>query len=191
MNNFRSRRALVVAAVGGLIGFFLVMGAIITVLVVGFMRGAHVFGGGIQSLKDTLITAIFVPALVSLGAAIPAWVLGVKWWHGLLAGVIAMLVFGYIELNGGKQFTYGMFSPRETFAYISAALVSVLIATVSRNTLHPTKSLFLLVFVIGMVILRIMLSKQIVGFVVSLLVWMILPLGVTFFTLQKQHEGAE
>jgi hypothetical protein len=182
MNNLHSRRELFVPSLGGLIGFFLVIGATITVLVVGFMRGASVFGGGLQSWKDSFVTAIFVPALISLGAAMPAWVLGAKWWHGLLAGIVAALVFIYIELNGGKQFNYGLFSQRETFAHISAALVTVLIATLWRNKFQTRGYITMFAISVTLVGLRFMVLEEdfLVGIIFSLLAWILLPAMVVF-----------
>lgn len=75
MNNMNLQKKLLSATKGGIAGFFLVLLANITILVVGFMEGASVFGGGLHSWKDNLVTAIFVPILISLGAAIPGWVL--------------------------------------------------------------------------------------------------------------------
>jgi hypothetical protein len=191
MNNVNFKMKLVSAARGGIAGFFLVLLGNIAVLVVGIMEGAVVFGGGLHSWKDNLVTAIFVPVLISLGAALPGWVLGNKWWRGLLAGIIAMAAFIYIELNGGKQFNYGIFSQRETIAYISTALVSVLVATVGRNEFQPRG--YVLIFAISAVSvgLRFIVPEEnfVAGFVVSLLAWSLLPTAIAFFDKRQDKNG--
>jgi hypothetical protein len=112
----------------------------------------------------------------------PAWVLGAKWWHGLLAGIVAALVFIYIQLNGGKQFNYGLFSQRETFAHISAALVTVLIATLWRNKFQTRGYITMFAISVTLVGLRFMVLEEdfLVGIIFSLLAWILLPAMVVF-----------
>src|SRR5688572_13753553 len=114
MDNPNLGRKLFFATAGGLAGFFVILLAVGIVLVAAFQAGGLIFGGGIHSWQDHLFIAILVPTLISLGAAMPAWGLGAKWWHGLLTGIIAMIVFIYIESDGGKQVNYAPFSQRET-----------------------------------------------------------------------------
>lgn len=190
MNNPNLRRKLFFAAAGGLVGFFVILLAVGIVLVAAFQAGGLIFGGGIHSWQDHLFIAILVPTLISLGAAMPAWGLGAKWWHGLLAGIIAMIVFIYIESNGGKQVNYSVFSQREKLAYVGTALVSVLIAVVGMKKLYPINFLLLTLVAIlarfSLVVIDMVEESYKVGFVVSLLAWIILPMAAAFTTNQSQ-----
>ena len=177
MNNPSSRRELFFVAAGGLAGFFIILLAIVIVFVVALFAGGFVFGGSIDSWRDSLIISIFVPILISFGAGIPTWILGTKFWRGLLAGIAAMIVFVYIELNGGKQGNYGIFSQRETFAYISAALVTILIATIGRNKFQLKEYIRISAISVVLVVLRFIVPEEdfLVGIVCSLLAWILLP----------------
>ena len=192
-NKLNPRRKLFFAAAGGLAGYFVTVLAIFTVIVVALMSGAFVFGGGISSRSEKLLISVLVPTLISLGAGIPAWTLGAKFWRGLLAGIVAMGVFIFIESNGGQQVDYGLFNQRETLAYISAALVSVLIATVGRNELHPRKFVVLITFVVALGGLRFVVPEEnfVVGIVASLLAWILLPLSAAFFAMPEQNRKNE
>ena len=192
MNNFHLQKRLLIAAAGGLAGFFLTLLAVITVIVVALMSGTFVFGGGTPSPGGKFVVNVLVPLLICIGAAIPAWKVGTKWWYGLLAGIVAMIVFVFIELNGGGQVNYGIFSQRETIAYISAALVSAFSVTVGRNEFQSKG--YVLMFVISVVAtgLRFIVPEEnfVVGFIASLLAWILLPLAVAFATDIKRENGA-
>src|SRR5215211_6219494 len=192
MNNFNLQKRLLIAATGGLAGFFLTLFAVIAVIVVALMSGAFVFGGGTPSPSGKFVIHVLVPLLISFGAAIPAWNLGTKWWYGLLAGTVAMVVFVYIELNEEGQVNYGIFSQRETIAYISAALVSAFSVTVGRREFQSKG--YVLMFVISVVAigLRLLVPEKnfVVGFIASLLAWLLLPLAVAFATTMKRENGA-
>jgi hypothetical protein len=183
MNSSNLLRQLFLAAAGGLVGFFVILLAVGIVIVAAFLAGGFSIGGGIHSWQDNLFITILVPTLISLGAAIPAWGLGAKWWHGLLAGIIAMIVFIYIESNGGKQVNYAVFSQRETLAYVSTALVSVLIAAVGRKKFYPINFILLTLVAIlaglSLVVVDIAEESYKVGFAVSLLGWILFPLAAT------------
>jgi hypothetical protein len=180
------------APAGGLVGFFVVLFAEGIVILIAFKSGALSFGGTL-SWQANLLIDILAPMLISLGAAIPAWGLGAKWWHGLLAGMIAMIVFIYIESDGGKQVDYGVFSPRETLAYISTALVSVLIAVVGMKKFYPMNFLLLTLVAIlarfSLVVIDMVEESYKVGFAVSLLAWILFPLAATSFTISEQKSG--
>jgi hypothetical protein len=194
MDNPSLRQKLFFAAAGGLVGFFIILLAVGIVILVAFQSGALSFGGTL-SRQENLFIDILVPTLISLGAAIPAWGLGAKWWHGLLAGMIAMTVFIYIESDGGKQVNYAPFSQRETLAYVSTALVSVLIAVVGMKKLYPMNFLLLTLVAIlarfSLVVIDMVEESYKVGFVVSLLAWIILPLAAGFFILLTQDREAQ
>ena len=76
MNKPNPQNRLIIAFAGGLVGFFVLFLAIVIVFVVALSAGGLSFGGGIHSWSDSLVISIFVPVLISLGAAIPAWALG-------------------------------------------------------------------------------------------------------------------
>jgi hypothetical protein len=190
MNNLNSRRELFVAAGGGLVGFFVILLAIFTVFVVALTSsGAFVFGGGIYKDRQLFIVYRLVPLIIVLGSSIPPWVLGASWWRGLLAGIAAMGIFIFIETNGGQPVDYGLYSQRETLAYISAALVSVLIATIGRNEFKPRGYVVLFAVSVALAGLRLVVPEEnfVVGIVASLLAWIILPLAVAFFTMTEQN----
>src|SRR6266487_4769611 len=182
MNDINVQKKLFFAAAGGLVGFFVMLLAVGIVFVAALLAGGFSFGGGIHSWQDNLFIAILVPTLISLGAAIPAWRLGAKWWHGLLAGIIAMIAFIYIESNGGKQVNYSFFSEHETLAYVSTALVSILIAIAARKKFQVQKSASLFAVAAILVVLRLVISDEnaSIGFAISLLAWVVLPLVGTF-----------
>ena len=175
------------AAAGGLVGFFVVLLAVGIVILVAFQSGALSFGGTL-SWQENLFIDILMPTLISLGAAIPAWGLGAKWWHGLLAGMIAMIVFIYIESDGGKQVNYAPFSQRETLAYVSTALVSALIAMVAMKKFYSINFLFLTLVAIlarfSLIAIDMVEGGYKLGFAVSLLAWILFPLAATPFVRQ-------
>jgi len=192
MNNFSLQKRLLIAATGGLAGFFLTLLATIAVIVVALMSGTFVFGGGMPSPGGKFVINILVPILISFGSAIPAWNLGTKWWYGFLAGTVAMVVFVSIELNEEGQVNYGIFSQRETIAYISAALVSAFSVTVGRREFQSKG--YVLMFVISVVAIgsRLLVPEEnfVVGFIASLLAWILLPVAVIFATTIKRENGA-
>lgn len=175
------------AAAGGLVGFFVVLLAVGIVILVAFQSGALSFGGTL-SWQENLFIDILMPTLISLGAAILAWGLGAKWWHGLLAGMIAMIIFIYIESDGGKQVNYAPFSQRETLAYVSTALVSALIAMVAMKKFYLINFLLLTLVAIlaglSLVLIDMVEGSYKLGFAVSLLAWILFPLAATPFVRQ-------
>ncbi len=189
MNKFFPQHNSYIAAAGGLAGFFVVFLATAIVFVAALFAGGFVFGGGIHSWSDSLIVSIFVPVLISIGAAIPPWILGDKFWRGLFAGVIAMIVFIYIELNGGHQVNYGIFSQRETLAYISAILVSMLISVAGRKEFQAKGYVTILALSTLLVGLRFLVPEVdfVIGIVVSLLAWILLPPAVAYFYMPEQN----
>jgi hypothetical protein len=187
MNKPNPQNRLIIVFYCGLAGLFVVILAIVIVFVAAFSAGGLSFGGGIHSWSDNLVVSVFVPVLISLGAAIPAWGLGAKWWHGLLAGTVAMMVFIGIESNGGQQVNYGLFSQRETLAYISAVMVSTFIAILGRKQFQPKGYLLIFAFlVIAAGLMFIVPEEQFAGgFIISLLAWILLPSAVAFYSIPE------
>jgi len=183
MNNSNPRKKLFLAAAGGLAGFFVLLLAGLAFLRVLL---SHIFGGAL-SLWENLTIYGLVPTAIAFGAGIPAWVLGANLWRCSLAGISAMLVFVFINVSGAS-INYAPFSEYETVAFIMAVLITVLIATAERNRLQSTGLATLLILATTLVGLRFILPGEelLLGFVVSFLAWIILPVVTAFFMVPEQ-----
>jgi len=183
-DNINLPRKLLVAAAGGLAGFFVLLVAWLIFLRVLI---SHIFGSSL-SLLDGLIILCLIPTIIVWGASIPARVLGTSSRRSLLAGIVAMLAFILIDISGAS-INYAPFFEYETVAFIIAVLIAVLIATIERNrsrTVGGTIELMVAIVLIG---LRFTFpGKDLwVGFIVSLLAWVILPM-VAAFVINAKRE---
>jgi hypothetical protein len=180
------------AAIGGLSGFFVLLIARTVVFAVTVMSGS-IFGGSSLSAGESLIIFGFVPILISLGAAIPAWALGSDLWGGILAGVIATSVVLLIHAVGNP--VYSPFNSRERLEFVSAIGVSVLISVFRRGWLPLGNLAVLLTLIILFLALTFVIpGNEIelnnipakVGFVLSLLAWLTLPYAAALITVPDQ-----
>lgn len=155
--------------------------------------GGFGFGAGLLSPSESFIISVIVSVLISLGAGIPAWALGANRRRGLLAGLVAMSVFIYIS-SKGQDINYAPFIEYDTLAYISAILVSTVIATIVKNKIRFVGIAILIALTLEILRLRNVLSlvypysEQMIGFVASLLAWIFLPLIAAFFVTLEQNE---
>ena len=155
--------------------------------------GGFGFGLGLLSPNESFIISVIVSVLISLGAGIPAWALGANRRRGLLAGLAAMSVFTYIS-GKGHDINYAPFGEYDTLAYISAILVSTVIATIGKNKIRLGGIAFLIALTLEILRLRDVLplfyshNEQLIGFVVPLLAWIFFPLIAAFFVTLEQKE---
>ncbi|HEX9839522.1 MAG TPA: hypothetical protein VGA72_09255 [Anaerolineales bacterium] len=193
MTKLKTRSKLFLAAAGGLAGFFILITAGITYFILAVSMGGFGFGAGLLSPSESFIISVIVSVLISLGAGIPAWALGANRRRGLLAGLVAMSVFIYIS-SKGQDINYAPFIEYDTLAYISAILVSTVIATIVKNKIRFVGIAILIALTLEILRLRNVLSlvypysEQMIGFVASLLAWIFLPLIAAFFVTLEQNE---
>src|SRR5215207_4885531 len=118
---YNLKRELLHAAAGGLAGYFvfLLAGSIVIGVAV-----SHLFGGSLSIWENIVIFGL-VPLLLIFGSSIPAWILGVAFWRGLLTGVIAMVAVVLILIFGNPN--YSPFNDRETLQFVSAIFITALI----------------------------------------------------------------
>lgn len=186
-NNINPLTKLLFAAGGGLAGFFVLLVAWLA-----FWRIVidHLFGSSL-SLLEILVILCLIPAVIAFGASIPARVLCGNSRRSLLAGIVAMLVFILVDVRGAS-INYAPFVEYETVAFIIAALISVLIATIERNKLQTVGIIIeLMVAIILTGLWFIFPGKAILfGFVFSLVSWITLPVVATFVINSKIGDGA-
>ena len=182
MNKMKPRRKLFFAAAGGLAGFFVLILAELAFLTV---LMSHLFGSSLLLWENLLILGL-VPTAIAFGASLPAWVLGANLQRCVLAGISAMLVFVFIEIGGGQN--YGPFSDYETLAFITAVLITVLIAASERNRLQSTGLAILIITATAFIGFRFITpeEKLIFGFVIALLAWISLPAISVFFMVPEE-----
>ena len=148
----------------------------------------HFFGSSL-SPSENLVILGFVPMMIAFGASIPAWALGANLWRGMLSGVAAMAIFVFVDVSAG-QINYAPFSEYETMAFIIAVLVTLLIATAGKNNLQLGGLVTLLVPAAALIVLRFVLPGRdlLVGPIIALLAWILLPLVAAFATDTKQEH---
>lgn len=155
--------------------------------------GGFGFGLGLLSPGESFIVSIVASVLISLGAGIPAWALGANRRRGFLAGLAAMAVFNYIS-GKGHDINYAPFNEYDTLAYVSAILVSTIIATIGKNKIRLGGMAILIALTGEILHLRTALplfylyNEQMIGFVVPLLTWIFFPLIAAFFGMLEQNE---
>ena len=154
-----------------------------------------IFGGGSLSAWGSLIVFGFVPVLIGFGAGIPAWALGSNLWSGFLSGMIAMGVIVLIHVVGNPN--YSPFNDRETLEFVGAISVTVLISMAKRDLLQLGKLVVVFTLTMALLGLKFVIPENEielvnvsfkVGFVISLLAWLILPLAAAFITIPKQNR---
>ena len=193
MNKLNPRKRLFLAAAGGLAGFLVLIVAGITYLILAVRMGGFGFGLGLLSPSESFIISVIVSVLISLGAGIPAWALGANRRQGLLAGLVAMAVFNYIS-GKGHDINYGPFNEYDMLAYVSAILVSTVVATIGKNKIRLGGMAILIALTGEILRLRSVLplfyqyNEQLIGFVVPLLAWIFFPLIAAFFVTLEQNE---
>lgn len=193
MTNFKPKRRLSLASAGGLAGFLVLIVAGITYIILAWRMGGFGFGLGLLLPSESFIISVIVSVLISLGAGIPACALGANRRRGLLAGLVAMAVFNYIS-GKGHDIDYAPFGEYDMLAYISAILVSTVVATIGKNTIRLGGVAILIALTGEILRLRSVLpsfyldNEQLIGFVVSLLTWIIFPLIAAFFVTLEQNE---
>jgi hypothetical protein len=89
MNKLNSRRKLLLAAAGGFAAFLVLIITDVTYFILSVWMGRFGFGPGLLSPVESLIVSVIASVLISLGAGIPAWALGVNRRRGFLAGLAA------------------------------------------------------------------------------------------------------
>jgi len=120
MANLSWGRRLFLTTLGGLAGLFIVYLALAIALGAA-VQAMSIFSPGSFSSWGTLIFFGLAPALIIFGAAITAWTLGARLWRGLLAGVVALGAFAFLEVG---QANYSPFNVRETRILSKIAVVS-------------------------------------------------------------------
>lgn len=186
MTNLSWRRRLFLATLGGLAGLFIVYLAM-TIALGAAVQAMSIFSPGTFSIWGTLMFFGLAPTLIIFGAAITAWALGARLWRGLLAGVVALGTFAFLELG---QTNYSPFNIRETLAFVGGALATVFVSTVGRGE-QRTRMLaagLTLVFALALGGLRLVVPGKESGLVISILAWIILPLVATFCTMLRQNR---
>lgn len=188
MNNLRKR--LLIAVAGGATGFFILLIADFIVLAVALGHFSVVCCSGPYtfSIWENLIVFGIVPLIIIFGVVVLARTLNINWWYGLLAGIIAVGIIVMCQVFGDSN--YSPFNNRETLEYLSPVCVMVLISSMlmKDRLFFGRFAIFILVisflgmkfiipgdeFEVGNVSLK-------VGFAISLLGWIILPLATAFF----------
>jgi hypothetical protein len=181
------------AAIGGLFGFFVLIIAGLIYFILAVWRGGFGFGAALLSPSESFAISFLVSVFISFGAGIPAWVLRANRWQGLLAGLVAMVVFTYIS-NMGQDINYAPFIEYDTLAYVSAILVSVGIATFRKNKIRIIGVAILIALTAeifrwrSFLLLLYPYDEQMIGFVASLLAWIFLPLIAAFFIRLEKNK---
>jgi hypothetical protein len=188
-------KRLSIAVAGGLAGFCVLILAWFIFMITALAAADFPFGGGSPSFGENFILYGFVPMLISLSAAIPAWTLGAKFLLGLFAGITAMGCFILIDIVIAPPLvSYGAFNIYETHAVITTVFVSVLITLVGKNGFRLSQLAILVILTWVLIQLRSVLPlyllerEQIIGFVISLLAWIVLPTAAAFFTMPRQKD---
>jgi hypothetical protein len=182
MPELNPQRRLLIVIAGGLAGFFTLLLAWLI-----FMRVvvSHFFGGSLSPLENLVILG-FVPMMIVFGASIPAWAIGANLWRGMLAGVVAMALFVFIDISGA-QINYAPFIEYETIAFVIAALTTVLITAAGKNMLHLGVLISLLILTVTLITLRFVLPGRdlLVGPLISFLAWILLPTLTVIYRRDK------
>ena len=184
----RQRKFLLVAA-SGFAGFFVLLLAMALVLSVAIRHmDIYDIGGSSFSIWDNIIVFGVAPIIITVGAGIPAWAVGMNLWRGFLAGGAATIAFILVHVSGESN--WAPFIWYETFAFIASVLVSMLISTIWKNGFQPGTFISLAATAITLAILRRVVPGEgyIVGFVISLLAWIILPPLAALLTRKQEIE---
>lgn len=180
MENLTAKRKLFLLAGMGALAFALILVSVIIFIAVSLIAVGFPFGGGIPSFGEGIILFVLVPLTISFAGSIPARALGATKKRAFMTGIVSMIVFALVEWGWGEQINYGLFSQRETLAYLAAIFVSVLISTYKREQSSWRVYGLIFAFLLVFAILRLVLPEGnfIMGFVISISAWVLVPLAL-------------
>lgn len=171
-SNYGARHRRLKALVGGLLGFALVYLARALALVVA-LQAFGLVGGKSLSPLGQLALYVIVPLLLVTGAALTARSIGAGVRRSLIVGMAAAAIAITVQLSHNN---YAPFDWLETAAFVAAAVVSAMLAVASRQSKWKT---VVSCGVLGVGLLSVVALVPGLGFVVSLVAWLTLPVVAT------------